>query len=206
MKRYILPFLAAAQTAEVEQVVFLSLIGIEQNKRVPHYQIEQYLRSSSIHWTFLRASFFMQNLSSTHRREIQERSEVFVPVGRGKTSFIDVRDIAAVAVVALTQSGHENQAYDLTGPAALDYYEVAKILGEGLGRKINYRDPSLLSFLWQTVRDGAHLPFALVMAYLYIQTRRGMSAFTTDEVERLLGRSPISLRQFVEDNREMWLV
>lgn len=206
VKRYILPFLAAAQTAEVEQVVFLSLIGIEQNKRVPHYQIEQYLRSSSIHWTFLRASFFMQNLSSTHRREIQERSEVFVPVGRGKTSFIDVRDIAAVAVVALTQSGHENQAYDLTGPAALDYYEVAKILGEGLGRKINYRDPSLLSFLWQTVRDGAHLPFALVMAYLYIQTRRGMSAFTTDEVERLLGRSPISLRQFVEDNREMWLV
>ena len=205
VKRIMWPFLAAAQSAGVEQVVFLSLIGIEQNKRVPHYQVEQYLRGSAMSWTFLRASFFMQNLSGTHRQEIRERHELFVPVGRGKTSFIDVRDIAAVAAVALTQPGHENQAYDLTGAAALDYDEVATILSQALGHTIHYRNPSLPAFVWQTVRGGTPLPFALVMAYLYTQTRRGMSAFTTHEVERLLGRPPITLHQFVEDYRQQWL-
>ena len=204
VKRYLFPFLDAAQAAGVEQVAFLSLIGIEQNRRVPHYKVEQYLRASTLRWTFLRASFFMQNLSGTHRAEIRERSELYVPVGRGKTSFIDVRDIGAVAAAALTQAGHDNTAYDLTGPAALDYYEVAAILSAVLGRPIVYRNPSVPAFLWRTLRGGTALPFALVMAYLYTQTRRGMSAFVTGEVERLLGRPPITLRQFATDYRQVW--
>lgn len=171
VKRVLFPFLDAAQEAGVAQVVFLSLIGIEQNRQVPHYKVEQYLRASEMGWTFLRASFFMQNLSGTHRAEIRERNELFVPVGRGRTSFIDVRDIGAVAAVALTQAGHVNQAYDLTGPAALDYDEVAEILDEALGRKIVYRDPSLPAFVWRTVRGGTPLPFALVMAFLYVNQK-----------------------------------
>ena len=147
------------------------MIGIEQNRRVPHYKVEQYLRASTLRWTFLRASFFMQNLSGTHRAEIRERGELYVPVGRGKTSFLDVRDIGAVAAAALTQAGHDNTAYDLTGPAALDYYEVAAIFSQVLGRPIVYRNPSVPAFLWRTLRGGTALPFALVMAYLYIQTR-----------------------------------
>ena len=143
VKRYLFPFLNAAQAAGVEQVAFLSLIGVEQNRRVPHYKVEQYLRDSTLRWTFLRASFFMQNLSGTHRAEIRERGELYVPVGRGKTSFIDVRDIGAVAAAALSQTGHDNTAYDLTGPAALDYYEVAAILSEVVGRPIVYRNPSV---------------------------------------------------------------
>lgn len=204
VKRYVFPFLDAAQAAGVEHVVFLSLIGIEQNRRVPHYQVEQYLRAATLHWTFLRASFFMQNLSGAHRAEIRDRGELYVPVGRGQTSFIDVRDIAAVAAVALTQSGHENRAYDLTGPEALDYYAVAALLSEVLGRQIVYRNPSVPAFLWRTLRIGTALPFALVMAYLYTQTRRGMSAFVTGEVAHLLGRPPITLRQFVVDYRAVW--
>jgi uncharacterized protein YbjT (DUF2867 family) len=204
VKRYLFPFLDAAQAAGVEQVAFLSLIGVEQNQRVPHYKVEQYLRASTLRWTFLRASFFMQNLSGTHRAEIRERGELYVPVGRGKTSFIDVRDIGAVAAAALTQAGHDNTAYDLTGPAPLDYYEVAAILSEVLGRPIVYRNPSVPAFLWRTVRGGTALPFALVMAYLYTQTRRGMSAFVTGEVGRLLGRPPITLSQFATDYRQVW--
>lgn len=204
VKRYLFPFLDAAQVAGAEHVVFLSLLGVEKNRRVPHYQVEQYLRASALRWTFLRASFFMQNLSGTHRAEIRDRDELYVPVGRGKTSFIDVRDIGAVAASALTQPGHENMAYDLTGPEALDYDAVAAILSAALGRKIVYRNPSVPAFLWRTLRNGTALPFALVMAYLYTQTRRGMSAFVTDDVARLLGRPPITLRQFAEDYRAVW--
>jgi len=205
VKRLMFPVIDAARAVGVEQVVFLSLIGIETNQRAPHYKVEQHLRGSGIAWTFLRASFFMQNLNTTHQAEIRERSEICVPVGLGKTSFIDVRDIGAVAALALTQAGHANQAYDLTGPQALDYYEAAEQFSQVLGRSITYQNPSLPRFVWESLRNGRPLPITLVMAWLYQQTRKGMSAQVTGEVQRLLGRSPISLRQYIEDYRSAWI-
>lgn len=204
VKRDMFPFLQAAQAAGVEQVVFLSLIGVEHNQRIPHYKIETYLRNSSVAYTFLRASFFMQNLSGTHREEIRNDDMIYLPVGRGKTSFIDVRDIAVVASKALSEPGHENIAYDLTGPEALDYYQVAEIMSRVLDRKITYRDPSLPSFVWTSLRRGVPLGMTLVMSYLYTQTRRGMSNTVTDTVAKLLGRNPVSLEQFVTDYQHVW--
>ena len=206
VKRYLFPAIDAAKQAGVQHIVFLSLIGIEHNTRVPHYAVEQYVMASGIAYTFLRASFFMQNLNTTHRAEIRERNEIFVPVGHGKTSFIDVRDIAAVAALALTQPGHENQAYDLTGGEALDYYQVAEVFSEVLRRRITYRNPSAAQFLWRQIWAGTTVPFALIMTWLYWSTRNGMAAQVTGEVQRLLGREPISLRRYVEDYREAWAV
>ena len=204
VQRDMFPFLDAAQVAGVEQVVFLSLIGIEQNRQVPHYRVEQYLRGSKMAFTFLRASFFMQNLSGTHRTEIQDHDEIFLPVGRGKTSFIDVRNIAAVAAKALTEPGHANQTYDLTGPDALDYYQVAEILSNALGREITYRDASIPAFVWKSLQRGTPLGMTLIMSYLYTQTKRGMSEIVTDDVKKVLGRDPISLEQFVVDYQQIW--
>ncbi len=204
VQRYIFPALDAAQAAGVKHVVFLSLIGIEKTTYVPHYKVEKYLRASHMTWTFLRASFFMQNLNTTHRLEIKERDEIFVPVGAAKTSFIDVRDIGAVAAVALTHPGHANKAYDLTGPEALDYWQAAGILSQALGRKITYKNPHPLAFLVSTVRRGTPFMFALVMTGLYTATRFGQADVVTGEVERLTGRKPISFRQYVEDYRASW--
>ena len=203
-RQHMIPALDAAQRAGVRRVVFLSLIGIEQNQRVPHYAVEQYLKASPMRYTFLRCSFFMQNLNTTHQAEIRDRNELYVPVGTGKTSFVDVRDIGAVATLALTQSGHEDQAYDLTGSEALDYYQVAKIFSDVLGRPITYRNPSSLRFLWRQARSGTSLPFAVVMTWLYASTRKGMAAQVTDSVQRLLGRAPISFRQYVIDYQDAW--
>lgn len=205
VKRLMFPALEAAYATGVKQVVFLSLIGIEKTPFVPHYKVEEYLRSSGKVWTFLRCSFFMQNLNTTHRREIRERSEIFIPAGRSKTSFLDVRDIAAVAVAALSQSGHANQAYDLTGPEALDYWQAADILSGTLGRKITYRNPGPLRFLLRTVREGTPFPFALIMTGLYTATRMGQANVITGEVERLTGRKPISFRQYAEETKSAWL-
>ena len=204
VQRLIFPFIDAAQAAGVKQVSFLSLIGIENNRRVPHYKIEQRLRVSQMTWCFLRASFFMQNLSTTHRQEIQQRNEIDVPVGRGKTSFIDVRDLGAVAALTLTQPGHAGQAYDLTGPDALDYYQVAEIFSQELGRNITYRNPSAIQFLVKSIRNGIPTGYALIMTWLYTQTRKGMSAQVTGETARLLGRPPVTLRQYVQDYRALW--
>jgi uncharacterized protein YbjT (DUF2867 family) len=205
IKRIILPALEAAQAAGVKHVVFLSLIGIERAKFVPHYKVEEYLVNSPMTWTFLRCNFFMQNLNTTHRQEIRERDEIFVPVGKARTSFIDVRDIGAVAAVILTQPGHANKAYDLTGAEALDYWQAAGILSETLGRKITYRNPSPIAFLFSHLRRGTPFMFALVMTGLYLSTRNGMAEPVTGEVERLTGQKPISFRQYAQDYSASWI-
>lgn len=204
IKKYIFPALAAAQAAGVRHVVFLSLIGIEKTTYVPHFKVEQYLRSSQMTWTFLRASFFMQNLNTTHRLEIKERDEIYVPVGSAKTSFLDVRDIGAVGAAALTQPGHAFKAYDLTGPEALDYWQAAEIMSAVLGRKITYKNPNPLAFLLNTMRRSTPFMFALVMTGLYTATRFGQADIVTNEVERLTGRKPVSFRQYVADYKNSW--
>jgi uncharacterized protein YbjT (DUF2867 family) len=204
VRRLIFPAIDAAKAAGVEQIVFLSLIGVERNHVVPHYKIEQYLLASGVPYTFLRPSFFMQNLSTTHRAEIRDHDEIFVPAGRGKTSFIDVRDIAAVAALALTEDGHTNQTYSLTGDEALDYFQVAGLLSAVLDRPIVYRQPSLLRFIQRQRRSGTAWPFILVMSGIYTTARLGLAARLTGDLRRLLGRAPISMRRYLEDYRDMW--
>ncbi len=204
VERDMFPAIDAAAAAGVKHFVFLSLIGVEQVKRVPHYRIEQRLTEMGVQTTFLRCSFFMQNLATALRAEIRDRSEIYVPVGRGKTSFIDVRDIAAVAALALTKDGHAGQAYHLTGAEALDYYEVADLLTEVLGRRVVYRNPSALGYVLRRLRAGDPPAFALVTAWLYHNTREGMADIITNDVQRLLGREPVSMRQFIEDYAALW--
>jgi uncharacterized protein YbjT (DUF2867 family) len=204
VKKQIAPAIEAAKAAGVNHIVFLSLVGVEKNSVVPHYKIEKLLESSGIAWTFLRASFFMQNMNTTHRKEIAERHEIAVPVGHSKTSFIDARDIGAVAAKALTEAGHENRAYTLTGGEALTYDEVAQTFSSVLGKRIQFTNPSILKFIQQQRKTGTPWNFTMVMAMLYTMTRFGTADLVTREVESLLGRKPITLRQYVEDYREVW--
>jgi len=205
IQRDMVPSMDAAKRAGVTHVVFLSLIGIENTKYVPHYKMETYLKQINMQTTFLRCSFFMQNLNTTHRREIKERNEIFVPVGKAKTAFIDARDIGAVAAVALLEDGHAGKNYDLTGSERLDYWEVARIMSEVLGRRITYRNPNPLYFLIETMRRGTPFMFALVMTGLYTSTRFGMAEPITDEVERITGNKPITFRQYVMDYKDTWM-
>lgn len=205
IKRDMNPSIDAAKRAGVKHVVFLSLIGIENTKYVPHYKVETYLKEVGLQTTFLRCSFFMQNLNTTHRNEIQTRNEIFVPVGNAKTSFIDVRDIGAVAAIALTQTDHANKNYDLTGSEALDYWQAATILSEVLGREIKYKNPNLFHFFIKKLRQGTPFMFALVMTGLYTSTRFGMAELITDEVERITGHKPITFKQYAKDYKESWV-
>lgn len=198
------PFVDCAKSVGVRHIVFVSLLGIENNTRVPHYAVEQHIKSRDLPYTFLRPSFFMQNLNTTHREEIRVRDEIYVPVGDARTSFIDTRDIGAVAARVLTEEEHENRAYDLTGAEALDYFQVAEVFSAVLGRKITYQNPSNLGFIWYSWRRGIPMKFVLVMSMLYASTRKGMADVITEEVSQVLGRPPISFRQYVEDYADAW--
>jgi len=199
----IAPAIDAARRAGVRQVVFLSLLGVERNPIVPHYRIEKALRESGMTWTSLRASYFMQNLDTIHREDVR-RGAIVVPAGAGKTSFIDVRDIAAVGALALTEDGHDNRGYALTGARALSYFEIARQFTAVLGRPVVYRNPSPLAYARHMRGQGHPWPFVLLTIALYTTARLGLAAAVTDDVARLLGRPPISLRRYIEDYRQAW--
>jgi len=141
----------------------------------------------------------MQNLSEVHGEDVVKRDQLFVPAGGGATSFVDARDVGAVAAVALTEADHENRAYDLTGPAALTYEEVAAVFSGVLDRPITYADPSILTFVRRLRSRGEPLPFLVLMVGIYTTARLGLAGRVTDDVERLLGRPPRDVATFVAD-------
>jgi uncharacterized protein YbjT (DUF2867 family) len=203
-RRLMNPFIDAARQAGIERIVLLSLQGAEHNRFVPHYQLERYLQSNGFAWTFLRAGFFMQNLSTTHRAEIREEGEIIVPAGNGRTSFVDVRDIAAVAALALCEAGHAQQAYTLTGATALTYGQVADLLTAYLHRRITYRRPSILRFVRHWQAKGTALDKIIVMVGIYTTARLGLAAGISADLPRLLGRPPLSMAHFIADHRRLW--
>jgi uncharacterized protein YbjT (DUF2867 family) len=198
------PFVAAAKAVGVRRVVVLSLQGAEKNRLVPHAKMEASVAASGMPRTFLRAGFFMQNLSTTHRADIAEHGEIFVPAGAGKTAFIDARDIAAVAARALLDVSDASNAHELTGSEALGYAEVAAIFSEVLGRPIRYADPSVLGFATRWHKRGASFPYIAVMTAIYTAARLGLAERVSPDTGELLGRAPITMRKFVEDHRRAW--
>jgi len=198
----ILPAIDAAARVGVERIVLLSVLGAEKNPLLPHRKIEKHLTSVDVAWTFLRASFFIENLLEVHRQEITEQGEIVVPAGDGETSFVAASDVAAMAVAALTGSGHEYRAYDVTGPQAMTYYDVANTLSDALDRSVSYEAPSLVRFARHSRRLGRSWSFLLMMAALYTTARLGLAGRVTDDVQQVLDRPPLSVREWAEQNAD----
>lgn len=192
-------FAEAAARVGVGHITYLSALGAERNVLIPHHRIETRVAATDADHTLLRASFFMQNLLEVHRADIVHRDEIFVPAGEGATSFVDARDLGEIAAITLTESGHAGRAYDLTGPAALDYHEVAAVFSDVLDRHITYRNPSLPAFAARMRRRGEPLGFVLLLCGIYTTARLGLAGRVTPDSRRLLGREPRGMRTFVSD-------
>ncbi|MHA7649117.1 NAD(P)H-binding protein [Mycobacterium sp. ML4] len=204
----IIPFLRAADGEGCRHVVYISVFGADRVRLIPHFKVEAALRSCSMTWTILRCSFFMQNLHrsiSTHGDDIAERGELFIPAGRGLTTFLDARDAAAVAALALLHpEAHRNVVHHLTGPAAMSMNEVAAALTVQLGYPVTYTHPGLLSFARRLRGRKVGWDSIAFMSAVYTLTRLGHNQPLTDEVERLLGRPPRTLAEFLHDNAWRW--
>jgi uncharacterized protein YbjT (DUF2867 family) len=205
--KYFRPVVDALRETNIKHVAFLSLQGAENNTVTPHYKIEKLLVASGLAYTFLRPSFFMQNLTTTHRREIAERNEIYIPAGKGKTNFVDARDLGEVAALVLAEGEkHHRKAYELTGDRAYDYFEIADIISRVTGKRVVYKHPSAVAFLWRKWRkEKTPLGFALVMVALYTVSRLGKAAGYSPELKQLLGRNPTSFEQFANDFKDLWM-
>ena len=197
------PALRAALEAGVRHVVLLSVQGAEKLAVLPHARLERWLRSAGVGWTFLRPSFFDQNLISVHGPAIRRLDELVMPAGRGRTAFVDADDVAEVAATVLTEpQAHLGRAYTVTGAEALTYGEVAGIMTAVCGRPIRYQQPGLLRYLVRA-RFQLRLSPAMVAttATVYSTARLGLAAGLSGDAARLLGRPPTSMTEFVQRER-----
>lgn len=147
-----LAVLDAAAKAGVKHIVKLSGLGAgpEAPIRLPknHYAIETKIQESGIAYTFVRPNLFMQVLIGS-ADSIKVDGAIYAPAGEGAISFTDVRDITEIIINSLTQPGHENAVYEITGPTALTYGQAAEILQKALGKPVQY-----VSVAPETARDS----------------------------------------------------
>jgi uncharacterized protein YbjT (DUF2867 family) len=193
----------AARDAGVAHVVKGSALGASDHSRSPigraHYETESALQESGMAWTILRPHVFMQNFLDI-APTIARDQKIRAASGEGKIPFIDARDIAAVAALTLTSAGHEGKKYVLTGPEALNYREVAKILGDAIGRRVDYVAESPEGARERLVRAGApSWSIESMLALAAYQRAGGPTATVSPAVKELLGRPARSFSEFVRD-------
>ncbi|MDB4989805.1 MAG: hypothetical protein JWN04_4983, partial [Myxococcaceae bacterium] len=133
--------LKEAKAAGVNKLVKLSVWAADGEKydfaRI-HRRIELEIERSGLAYTLLRPNGFMQNFDNYLGDSIRGQNAIYLPAGDAKISFVDVRDIASVAALALTSSEHDGKTYALSGSKSLSYKEAAQILSSVLERPISY--------------------------------------------------------------------
>lgn len=193
---------AAAKAAGVRHIVKFSAMTADPNSpsRFPrvHGQVEQAIRESGLEWTFLRPTFFMQNLLEL--AGMVKGGTIFQPAGDSKAGFVDTADIAAVAVEALTEPGHEGQAYDITGPELLSYHDIARTFSEVLQKPVKYQDIPPAAARQAMLGMGMSEYQVDGINELMDQMRAGQYATLSDAVWQVGKKEPNRLSDFLKQH------
>lgn len=191
----------AACKAGVQRLIKLSASCASPNMPTPikrwHYETEQQIIRSGIPYTFLRPNCFMQN-TLKWASTIRDKGIFYMPIEDAVVSQVDARDIAAVAAAVLSRSGdeHEGQTYEITGPEALSFEEVADHLSAAIGEKIRYVRVSFAESCGHMIESGMEEWLAAAVTQTYGLMKDGGAAHVTDVVARLTGREPIAFSEF----------
>jgi uncharacterized protein YbjT (DUF2867 family) len=191
----------AAGAAGVGLVVRSSIIGADADSDAEfvnaHVISDRYLEDSGLDYVVLRPNLFQQNIPESTIPTIDGDGNFYLNAGDARISMTDTRDVAAVASVVLTQPGHAGAHYDVTGPEALSYADVAERLSAVMGRPINYVDVPDEAARQALLGFGLDDWFTDALVGLYQDYRRsgpnGYASRVTDTVERITGQPPRSL-------------
>jgi uncharacterized protein YbjT (DUF2867 family) len=180
-------FVHEAVARGVRRLVLLSTRGVEEMRDERLLAAERLVRASGVGWTVLRPDWFDQNFDEGFFRSSVLAGELVLPLGDNEQAFVDADDIAAVAVAALTEDGHEGEVYEVTGPQALSFPRALDVLARVTGRQVAFRG---------TPDDYR----AVVPADLAEEQLRAWGALgdgePTDTVARVTGRGPTSFHDY----------
>jgi uncharacterized protein YbjT (DUF2867 family) len=183
-----------ALSAGVKRLVLLSGRGEEEAERA-----ERALQASGVDWTIVRCSWFAQNFSEDYLLESVLAGEVALPVADMPEPFVDVDDIADVAVAALTEDGHSGQLYELTGPRLLTFAEAVAEVGRATGRDLRFIPVAIDDYEAELTAHGVPEDVAGLLRYLFTEVLDGRNAMLTDGVQRALGREPRDFADYARD-------
>lgn len=164
-----------------------------------HARIAEHLRLREVPATVLSPYTYVSNLLAA-APAVAGMDAIVAPAGDAKIAFVDPRDVAAVAAVALTEDGHAGRTYHLSGPAAVTHDEVAAALSAVLGRTISY--VAVPDAAAREAMVGSGLPAWLAdgIVAVYGELRRGVASSPTDVVRVLTGRDPRGIDAFLRDH------
>lgn len=188
-------FVNRARQHGVKRLVLLSGRGEEEAQAC-----ERIVQGSGIEWTIVRSSWFNQNFSEGAFVEMVQAGQITLPAVDTPEPFVDVNDIADVAVAALTETGHAGEIYEVTGPRMLTLAEVAAELSRATGRNIAFVPVPHDAFVAEVAASGAPADVVWMLDYLFATVLDGRNAYLTDGVQRALGRPP---RDFSDYAREI---
>lgn len=199
------PAIDAAKAQGVRKLVLMTAMGANADEAAPMRKAEVHLLKSGLAWNIIRPNWFMQNFNTFWIKGILEHGKIFLPVATAKGSFIDARDIAAVAAQLLSSDALNNQEFDLTGSVALNHDEVAKVLSAETGKGITFEDIPPEAMRSGLLQGGVPAPYAEFLLLILGYFKAGYSERTTDAVQTILGRAPRTLEQYAKDYRAAWL-
>lgn len=191
----------AAVGAGVQHVVLNSALGAaDYQKSFPswHRKVEDKLKATSLHYTILRPNGFMQNIPTYYGPTVKTQNAFYAAMDEAKISLIDVNDIAVVtAKILFNPEQHINQIYELNGPEALSYTNVAERLSTLTGRQINFVD--IPNEAQRQAMLGLGMPDWQVTALLDLQDyyKTGAGGKITPTLETLLGRPPTLFNDYL---------
>lgn len=191
----------AAKEAGVRLLVRSSILGSDPGSQATfvrdHGTCDGYLEQSGVPHAIVRPNLFMQNVPENTIPSIDAAGNFYANAGEARISMVDTRDVASVAAVLLTEPGHEGSAYDVTGPEALSYHDIAAKLSAAMGRTVNYNNVPDDAVRGALAEVGLSEWLIGALVDLYQDYRRsgadGYAAQVTDTVQRLLGRPPRTL-------------
>jgi uncharacterized protein YbjT (DUF2867 family) len=191
----------AARRTQVQLLVRSSILGAGRDSPAEfinaHTTCDRYLQDSGLPYVIVRPNLFLQNIPESTIPSIDASGTFYADAGEARISMVDTRDVAAVAALALTEPGHAGARYDVTGPEALSYTDVAAKLTSAMGRRISYVGASDDAVRQALLGAGLTKWFASALVGLYQDYRRsgtgGYAAQVTGTVQRLTGRPARSL-------------
>jgi len=187
-------FAEVALAAGARRLVLLSGRGEEEAERA-----ERALQASGADWTIVRCSWFMQNFSEGHFRDAVLAGELALPVGDVAEPFVDVDDIADVAVAAFTDARHVGQLYELTGPRSLSFAEAIRAIALASSRTVRYTTVSPDAFVAESRRQQVPEDLIGFLRYLFEEVLDGRNVRPADGVQRALGRAPRDFDAFARE-------
>jgi uncharacterized protein YbjT (DUF2867 family) len=204
------PFLDRAARAGVRRVVLLSSMGVEFPNEGPgsgRDRLEHLVKASSLEWTILRPGGFNQNFSEGFLLPgILHAGAIATATGNGAVAFVDADDIAAVAAATLTEDGHHQATYVITGPEALTFAQAAAIIGTSAGRPIAHRQISSADLTQILCRAGLPANYAAIIVGDQEAIRDGLGGRVTDVVARVTGRAPMPFATYAAHATDAWKV